>query len=405
MDDLGKDVAYFTSILNSICIEEQKAEDLYQDIRTGFKKSVVQVKRKEDEGEKEEELSESLIQEIENALSKARLALEKSELRAEKSNKISNQSTNYSQLDKKALKTPNRVNSDKSKSQRQTVVRGITSDINKCISSTSKNRPRIERARVQAQNINGPKTTDCWELNPNVVERINDVIALSKSVEEFSKEAHLSTKDTSARDSFLAYCNSLSSNTSGDIDILISRRYFAENLPKLLELLKQFFQVLDVIDWNVATPGQHQWRDQMLENLIALFNIAEHFKPLLLGDENTTVKIADPPRQRDSAPSIETIWRAYVCSGQKVPASYTDPPVEIPSRGFRLTFGPAVFSNDPEVHRDLQQMVDLWSDIFRLQRRLRFLDYIETRLLHWLRLIAEQPTYAYYYRCLNVFQQ
>lgn len=37
MDDLGKDVAYFTSILNSICIEEQKAEDLYQEIRTRLK--------------------------------------------------------------------------------------------------------------------------------------------------------------------------------------------------------------------------------------------------------------------------------------------------------------------------------------------------------------------------------
>lgn len=53
----------------------------------------------------------------------------------------------------------------------------------------------------------------------------------------------------------------------------------------------------------------------MLENFVALFNIAEHFKPFLLGDEPTAVKIADPPRQRDSAPSIETIWRAYVCSG------------------------------------------------------------------------------------------
>ncbi|KAL5105401.1 hypothetical protein TcWFU_002990 [Taenia crassiceps] len=212
------------------------------------------------------------------------------------------------------------------------------------------------------------------------------------SVERFSKEAHLSTKDTSARDNFIAYCNSLSPNTSGNMDISISRRYFAENLPKLVELLEQFFQVLDVIDWNVATTGQHQWRDQMLNNFVALFNIAEHFKPLLLGDVNTSVKTAGPPRQRDSAPSIETIWRAYVCSGQKVPASYTEPPVEIPSRGFRLTLGPAVFSYHPEVHRDLQQMVDLWSDIFCLQRRLQLLDYMETRLPHWLRLIAEQPT-------------
>lgn len=63
--------------------------------------------------------------------------------------------------------------------------------------------------RVQAQNISGPKSTDCWEFNPNIIERINDVIGLSKSVERFSKEAHLSIKDTSARDNFLAHCNSL----------------------------------------------------------------------------------------------------------------------------------------------------------------------------------------------------
>ncbi|VDM33460.1 unnamed protein product [Hydatigera taeniaeformis] len=144
-------------------------------------------------------------------------------------------------------------------------------------------------------------------------------------------------------------------------------------------------------DWSVATPGQHQWRNQMLENFVALFNIAMHFKPILLGDENTAVKIANPPKQKDFAPSMETIWRAYVCSGQKVP-SYTDPPIEIPSRAFRLTLGPAVFSNHPEVYRDFQQMVGLWSDILHLQRRLQCLDYIESRLPHWLRLIAEQPT-------------
>ncbi|EUB55365.1 hypothetical protein EGR_09771 [Echinococcus granulosus] len=443
MDDLGKDVAYFNSILYSIFVEERRAEDLYQDIRSGLKRSVVRVEKDKDKVEKGGDLSGSLILEIENALSKAKIALEKSELMAEKASKISKQTIGNPQAYRKPQKMPYTVDLNKPKSQMEMVNRSITSGNHKCDSTTSKHRVRTERApsevdllrrraqswlstsffdnsqadvaesdnfaqestgspkvvaptnrslTTKAQNINDLEGKDYWDFDSNTIKRINDVIALSKSVEIFSKEGQLSANDTSARESFLAYCSNLFRDISGDIDTSVARPYFAKNLPKLVELLEQFFRVLDVVDWNVAAPGQRQWRDQMLENFIALFNIAEHFKPLLLGNESTCVKAANPSRQKDSAPSIETIWRAYVYSGQKLPSSYAEPPIEIPSRAFRLTHGPAVFSNHPEVHRDLHQMVDIWGDIFRLQRRLKFLDYIENRLPHWLRLIAEQST-------------
>ena len=60
-----------------------------------------------------------------------------------------------------------------------------------------------------------------------------------------------------------------------------------------------------------------------------------------------------------------------------------------------MTLGPAVYSNHPDIHRHFGEMVELWSDIFRLQRRLQALDYIEKRLPDWLRLIAEQPRYIF----------
>ncbi|CDI96808.1 conserved hypothetical protein [Echinococcus multilocularis] len=392
MDDLGKDVAYFNGILYSLFVEERKAEDLYQDIQSGLKRSVVRVEKDKDKVEKGGDLSGSLILEIENALSKAKNALEKSELMAEKASKISNQTIGNPQAYQKPQKMSYTVDLNKPKHQMEMVNRSITSGNHKCGSTTSKHRVRTERATTKAQNINDLEGKDYWDFDSNTTKRVNDVIALSKSVEIFSKEGQLSANDTSARESFLAYCSNLFRNIYGDIDTSISRPYFAKNLPKLVELLEQFFRVLDVVDWNVAAPRQRQWRDQMLENFIALFNIAEHFKPLLLGNESTCVKAANPSRQKDSAPSIETIWRAYVYSGQKLPSSYAEPPIEIPSRAFRLTHGPAVFSNHPEVHHDLHQMVDIWGDIFRLQRRLQFLDYIENRLPHWLRLIAEQST-------------
>ena len=89
--------------------------------------------------------------------------------------------------------------------------------------------------------------------------------------------------------------------------------------------------------------------------------------------------------------SSSVLFYLFFYLGQRLPPSYSDPPIEIPSRVFQLSQGPAVFPNHPDIQRHFREMGDMWSKIFCHQRRLQALNYIEARLPHWLRLIAEQP--------------
>ena len=70
------------------------------------------------------------------------------------------------------------------------------------------------------------------------------------------------------------------------------------------------------LDWNIAIPVQHAWRNQMLEHFTILFDIAEYFKPSLLGEEGASFEASNVSTSEEtSVPTIETLWQAYVCSG------------------------------------------------------------------------------------------
>lgn len=70
-----------------------------------------------------------------------------------------------------------------------------------------------------------------------------------------------------------------------------------------------------ISDWNIATPRQHHWRRSMLENFSALFNIAESFKSILIERSETFNTISHNEISDDAFPSLETLWKAYVCTG------------------------------------------------------------------------------------------
>lgn len=53
----------------------------------------------------------------------------------------------------------------------------------------------------------------------------------------------------------------------------------------------------------------------MLDNFAALFKIADAFRHLLLDKSDNSNLSAVSESPEDSFPSVETLWRAYVCTG------------------------------------------------------------------------------------------
>nr|CDS27286.1 hypothetical protein HmN_000732200 [Hymenolepis microstoma] len=238
-------------------------------------------------------------------------------------------------------------------------------------------------------NSNKPNPPVALELNETTFQRINDVIALSKSMETYAEEALIGYKNSAAQMDFLNLCGNLVTHVPYNIEY--SRYFFSHKLSELTMLFDQFTRIYKVVDWNIATPRQHHWRHSMLENFLALFNIAELFKPILIGKSEEFSATSHNEILDDAFPSLETLWKAYVCTGSELPSSYADPPVEVPSRGCRLTLGSAIFPNSSKSRQDFDEMLDFWAEIFHLQRRLQILDFVEKHLPHWLGYISNQP--------------
>ncbi|KAM7541916.1 hypothetical protein Aperf_G00000005379 [Anoplocephala perfoliata] len=435
MSGFDAEVYYFDKILHQIKSDEEYFEHLYRIIQTGLIDSVKKVPLPiEEKPEEEIDVSEKIVSEIENALSKAQIAYEESMKSVFVNNSALNKAKQKAKSGAKQREASSLKGSRESKMQSR-----IPKDASKCnrnksslISSANHSRhgvikseaavlrkrakswlpsksfdTRPEYGGIVTQTPSTLKEIDSssylYHLNPknssppstleldeNTLQRVNDVIALSKSLDKYSEETLQSLKDSTAQKDFLAYCDSLKNLDECDLDIY--RRFFAHNLPKLITLFDQFMKIMDVVDWKIATLNQHQWRGSLLGNFAALFNIADSFRPLLLDDSAVSNGSVVSESPKDSFPSMETLWNAYVCTGQNLPSSYSDPPIDVPSRGCRLTLGPAVFPNNSRSHQDFEEMLDLWSDVFHLQKRLQILDFFEKRLPQWLESIAHQPS-------------
>ncbi|VDO13350.1 unnamed protein product [Rodentolepis nana] len=237
-------------------------------------------------------------------------------------------------------------------------------------------------------NMNKPNPSMSLELNEISLQRIKDIIALSKSMEMYTEEALIGFNDSAAQIDFLNFCGNLVNHVPFNIEY--SLHFFSHNLSELTLLFDQFTKIYEVVDWNVATPRQHHWRRVMLENFLALFNIAESFKPILIGKPEESNATSLNEILGDEFPSLETLWKAYVCTGRELPLSYADPPVEFPSRRCRLTIGSAIFPSSSKSRQDFEEMLDFWSEIFHLQRRLQILNFVEKQLPLWLGCSADK---------------
>uniref|UniRef100_A0A5K3G3K8 Protein kinase domain-containing protein n=1 Tax=Mesocestoides corti TaxID=53468 RepID=A0A5K3G3K8_MESCO len=446
MPTLDEDVAFFNGMLQELIVEEQELDELHRKIQVGFKKSLVRVNINEERSDTtNEQLPANLLSELETALSRARIAYESYQSKA-KSHPHSKQpacdpppQTKPVHPPKVAASndTPKRqpsvgrkfkpahttapYNTFKERPQNRRPLSGVTMLRRKAkswVSGSPRNNSASQTTQKCPQDHSPPDSTSCpvkvikestfvptssgsrkpeekpsnscrYELHLTADERVRDIISLSKSLKTYAEEAQISSGDPTPRLRFQEYCESI--GNSNEFDLSRAQRYLEANLPEVISLFENFSQILDVIDWNVATEGQWLWRNQMLENFLAIFDIAEYFKPRLLGNVDECGGVPELAAS-GSSPKIETIWKAYVCSGgQRQSPSSSEPPV-IPSRSFCLTHGPAVLVKDNSAQRDLLDMVDMWRDIFHLQRQLRQLEYIEKRLPDWLQMIAEQQS-------------
>ncbi|VUZ47941.1 unnamed protein product, partial [Hymenolepis diminuta] len=418
------------SILKQIQEDEEYINSLYQFIQDGFVKCWKKVPMAEVKQFDEIDVSADTISEIEKALAKADIAYEK----FVNSKQSKSSSRKIKQKNQSAIKSENFSSvqsSQKAKTKSQSLGSLPKTSNTKSISTATIN--PIRQGRVHSEAVILRKRAKSWlpkvsgsfqesakrslksqsvaeqtelspciynsnksnssitlELNETTLKRVKDVVALSRSMETYAEEALISFKDQTAQKDFLNYCENLLYHDPSNVEL--PRHFFSHNLPELTLLFDQFTKIYEVIDWSIATPRQHHWRCSMLKNFSALFNIAESFKPIVIERSETFNTISHDKISDETFPSLETLWKAYVCTGRELPSSYADPPVEIPSRRCRLALGSAIFPNTPKSRQDFEEMLDFWVEIFHLQRRLQILEFVEKQLPHWLRFIANQPS-------------
>ncbi|KAM3180449.1 hypothetical protein ACTXT7_016257 [Hymenolepis weldensis] len=430
MSTSDEEITCIDSILQQIQEDEEYIDCLYQFIQDGFIKCWKEVPMTEVEKFDEPGVPADTISEIEKALAKAEIAYEKF-VNSKQSKNSSRKIMQKNQNSIKSEKLPSVQNSQKAKTKSQSLSSLPKTSSTKSFSTVAVNSSRQGRIHSEAvilrkrakswlssrvsesfqesakhslksqsvskqtelspciYNSNKSNSSITLELNENTLKRVKDVIALSRSMETYAEEALISSKDSTAQKDFLNYCENLFYQDPSNVEF--SRHFFSHNLPELTYLFDQFTKIYEVVDWNIAAPRQHHWRRSMLENFSALFNIAESFKPILIERSETFNTISHNKIPDDTFPSVETLWKAYVCTGRELPSSYTDPPIEIPSRRCRLTLGSAIFPNSPKSRQDFEEMLHFWVEIFHLQRQLQILEFVEKQLPHCLRFIANQP--------------
>ncbi|BHF62971.1 hypothetical protein SprV_0200596000 [Sparganum proliferum] len=264
-----------------------------------------------------------------------------------------------------------------------------------CIHPASSSIPALPQIQDRSKDQPDSHCTVTFHLDTEVKKRVDQVLLLSENMERIAGLLKTNQESVS-RKKLLEHIEKLGDDASEEPDTRLMRLCVALTLPKVTNLFEEFRKICDVIDWELATEKQRSWKQQMIESFRGLSTAIWRLKPILLADlgsadsnggDHEPEKSFITPARPEYEPTLDTIWRAYVCAGEDIDPHTPRSPL---SRGHLLSAGPTIFQSASPA--DLEDLLDLWQDIIHTQRELHLLTFFEERLPHWLHQLSLQTS-------------